>query len=72
MSGCYAAEPDSGHMRALWGVRLSTMACRLWGAYLFGTRGAGWPAILVVRLVDEGSAAVRFVRRAGRQTAGWP
>jgi len=48
-------------MRALLGVDLATMARRRRGAYLFGTRGAGWQAILVVRLVDEGSAAVRFV-----------
>src|SRR5215468_2373009 len=32
--------------------------------------GAGWRAILVVRLVDEGSAAVRFVRRVGSSDCG--
>src|SRR5215470_13215858 len=47
-----------------------TMARRRWGAYLFGTQGAGWQAILVVRLVDEGPAAVRFVRRAGSSDGG--
>src|SRR5262252_5187363 len=46
------------------------MARRRWGAYLFGTRGAGWRAILVVRLVNEGSAAVRFVRRVGSSDCG--
>src|SRR5690348_1606974 len=36
------------------GGRLGMMARRRWDAYLFGTRRAGWEAILVVRLVDEG------------------
>src|SRR5262245_44851369 len=32
--------------------------------------GAGWRAILVVRLLHEGSAAVRYVRRVGSSDCG--